>query len=91
MLYFCASCWMARGVFDGGGERFFDHGGYVERRCLFDGCAVAGSGGVDEDGLRVGALKHRRFGGEEEIGGEMGMVDVVLTEGCVGLGRCLRG
>jgi hypothetical protein len=47
---------------------------------------VAGDGGVDEDGLRVGALKHRGFGGEEEIGGEVGAVDVVLAEGGVGVG-----
>jgi len=34
----------------------------------------------------VGALEHGCFGGEEEIGGEMGAVDVVLAEGGVGVG-----
>src|SRR5216683_6759158 len=74
------------GVFDGGGEGFFDHDGDVERGGLLDGGAVAGDGGVDEDGLGVGALEHGCFGGEEEIGGEMGAVDVVLAEGGVGVG-----
>jgi hypothetical protein len=31
-------------------------------------------------------LEHGGFGGEEEIGGEMGAVDVVLAEGGVGIG-----
>jgi len=31
-------------------------------------------------------LEHGGFGGEEEIGGEMGAVDVVLAEGGVGVG-----
>src|SRR6266702_1804981 len=74
------------GVFDGGGERFFDHDGDVERGGLLDGRAVADDGGVDEDGLRMRALEHGGFGGEEEIGGEMGAVDVVLAEGGVGVG-----
>ena len=47
---------------------------------------MPGDGGVDEDGLGVGALEHGRFGGEEEIGGEVGAVDVVLAEGGVGFG-----
>src|ERR1700733_13004005 len=79
------------GVFDRGGEGFFDHGGDVEGGGLLDGGTVAGDGGVDEDGLGGGALEHGRFGGEEEIGGEVGAVDVVLAEGGVGFGYAYEG
>src|SRR5438445_3186402 len=78
------------GVFYGGGEGFFDHHGDVERGGLLDGGAVVGDGGVDEDGLGVRALEHRGFGGEEEIGGEVGAVDVVLAEGGVGVGDAYK-
>jgi len=77
-------------VFDGGGEGLFDHDGDVEWSGLLDGGAVVGDGGVDEDGLRVRALEHRGFGGEEEVGGEMGAIDVVLAEGGVGFGDAYK-
>ena len=47
---------------------------------------MVGDGRIDEDGLRVRALQHRGFGRVEEIGGEVGAVDVMLAEGGVGFG-----
>ena len=79
------------GVFDGGGEGLFDHGCDVKWSGLLDGGAMAGDGGVDEDGLRVGALEHGRFGGEEDVRGEVGAVDVVLAQGGVGFGDADEG
>ncbi len=79
------------GVFDGGGQGLFDHGGDVERGGLLDGGAVTGDGGVDEDGLGVGALEHRFFGGEEEVVGEVGACGVLLAQGRVGFGDADEG
>ena len=58
----------------------------MENGGLLDGGAVAGDGGIDEEGLRVRGLEHRGFGGEEEVGGEVGAGDVLFADGGVGLG-----
>ena len=73
-------------VFDGGGERLFYHGCDVQRCGLFDGSAMSGDGGVDEDGLGVGASEHGRFGGEEEVCWEVGALLVMVAESGVRFG-----
>ena len=90
-MYFLRELLDGEGVFDRGGEGLFYHGGDVERGGLLDGGAMVGDGGVDEDGLWVGALEHGRFGGEEDVRGEVGAVDVVLAEGGVRLGDADEG
>ena len=79
------------GVFYRCGEGLFDHGGDVEGSGLLDGGAVAGDGGVDEDGLGMRGLEHRGFCGEEEVVREVGDGGVLLAEGGVGLGDADEG
>ena len=55
------------------------------RRNPKGGGAVSGDGGVDEDGLGVVLLQHRRFGWEEEAVGEVGDGPRISGAGGVGL------
>ena len=86
-----ASRWIARAVFVVVARGFSTIAAIVQRGRPADSGEVARGGGVDEDGLRVGAREHGRFGGEEDVGGEMGAVDVALAEGGVGFGDADEG
>lgn len=74
---------MARGVFEGGGERLLDHGVDSVRGCCLDGLSMVEDCGVDEYG--VGILRHQH-GLEvrvKQTGGEIVVVRILLGQGCV--------